>query len=148
MQRARPRHAPEVIQSLDTVLELWEELKKTPGPHLFVMHGVSMWPAVPDGSILAVRPCRSRELAPGQMVTFRRQGTVVTHRVIEVGLDGQVLAWGDSVLARDAPIDPADVLGAATLMRRGPLRGPAPVRVALRRVLAVFARAAARAAKH
>jgi signal peptidase len=144
MQSARVGHAPEVIRSLEALLALWEELRAAPGPYLFTMRGGSMWPAVPDGSILAVRPCPSHELAPGCMVTFRRAGTIVTHRVVEVNADGGVLAWGDSVLAPDAPIGRDDVLGEAVLVRRGPLRFPSQVRVAVRRVGAAVARAKAR----
>jgi signal peptidase I len=139
-----PRRPPEVIRSLDITLALWDELRATPGPHLFVMRGMSMWPSAPDGSVLAVRPCSSRDLAPGQMVTFRRAGMIVTHRVIHVDREGTVLAWGDAVLTPDARIGPADVLGAASLVGRGALGGPAAVRTVVRRLGAGIARAVAR----
>jgi signal peptidase len=139
MPQATSATAP-VSRSLEVILALWDELRAAPGPHRFVMRGVSMWPAVPEGSILEVRPCASRDLLPGQMVTFRRGNTVVTHRVRAIDERGRVAAWGDSVLRPDAPIEPDDVLGEATLVRRGRLRDRASVRLAVRRLLAEVAR--------
>ena len=122
-------------RSQQLLLALWDELRRLPGPHLFVLHGVSMWPAVPDGSLLAVRPCRGDELAPGDLVTFRRRATIVTHRVISVDSTGRVIARGDSVLSPDQPIEPEDVFGRATVVRRSSPWGRYDVRLVARRLI-------------
>lgn len=131
-----PRRPPEILRSLETLLALWDELRATPGPHQFVMRGSSMWPAVPDGSVLEVHPCSPTALRPGQMVTFRRLGTVVTHRVMSITPRGEVIAWGDSLLAPDEPIPARDVLGEARLVRSGSRRDQMGIRILVRRLLA------------
>jgi len=113
-------HAPEVLRSMDVVLALWDELRARPGPFHFELRGVSLWPAAPEGSLLAVSPCAASALREGDLVTFRRAGRVITHRVIAVDEAGRVLAWGDSLLRPDPLIAPGDVLGRAAIVRRGP----------------------------
>ena len=106
---------------MGALLALWDELRALPGPFHLEMRGASMWPAAPEGSLLAVHPCASTALRPGDLVTFRRGSTVVTHRVVAVAEDGRVTAWGDSLLRPDPPIPAADVLGRAAVLRRGSL---------------------------
>lgn len=121
---------------MSALLALWDELRARPGPFHLEMRGASMWPAAPEGSLLAVTPCAPGALRPGDLVTFRRRDTVVTHRVVAVRARGdaianvEVIAWGDSLLRPDPPIPAADVLGRAAVLRRGPTllrpaRGPA-----------------------
>lgn len=119
---ARPprTHAPDVLRSMSVVLALWDELCGRPGPFHFELRGVSLWPAAPEGSILAVSPCPASALRAGDLVTFRRDHRVITHRVIAVVEGDRVLAWGDSLLRPDPLIAPADVLGRAIVVRRGP----------------------------
>jgi signal peptidase len=105
---------------MSVVLALWDELRGRPGPFHFELRGVSLWPAAPEGSILAVSPCPASALRAGDLVTFRRDRRVITHRVIAVVEGDHVLAWGDSLLHPDPLIAPADVLGRATVVRRGP----------------------------
>lgn len=146
MRRTQGR-SPEVAYSLRVMLELWDELRAKPGPFLFRMQTSSMWPAVPAGSLLAIRPCPASSLAPGDLVTFRRRGLIVTHRVVRLLEGDRVLSWGDALLRPDAPIPPGDVLGRAELVERGPLLGAdATLRLAVRRALAGLKRHGARRA--
>jgi signal peptidase len=139
-------HAPEVLRSMRVLLELWDDLRDKPGPFHFELRGVSMWPAAPEGSILAVTPCPSSALRAGELVTFRRDRRILTHRVVELGAGGQVVAWGDSLLRPDPPIAAADVLGRATVVRRGPMVSlPRPLAGAGRRLAGTFWIAARRA---
>lgn len=125
---------------MQALLALWDDLRTLPGPHLFVLRGVSMWPAVPDGSILAVHPCETSALRSGDLVTFRQRGSIVTHRVVEVTPSGAVLTWGDSLIAPDPLIAGVDVLGMATLIDRGSILRTAGVRLLARRVGAAMIR--------
>jgi signal peptidase len=113
-------YPPEVVRSMRVLLALWDELRDKPGPFHFELRGASMWPAAPEGSILAVAPCPASALREGDLVTFRRDRALITHRVVGLDPRGRVLAWGDSLLHPDPPIAPADVLGRATVVRRGP----------------------------
>jgi signal peptidase len=44
----------------------------------------SMDPAVPAGAVIAVKPVNPAEVKPGDIITFRAGGRLVTHRVFEV----------------------------------------------------------------
>jgi signal peptidase len=130
------------------LLALWDELRARPGPFHLEMRGGSMWPAAPEGSVLAVEPCPASVLRAGELVTFRRGCVVVTHRVIAIAPDGCVIAWGDSLLRPDPPIPPGDVLGRARVVQRGPMLFRAPFWtgwVAARRLGAGALRLASRA---
>ncbi|EYF04409.1 Hypothetical protein CAP_4548 [Chondromyces apiculatus DSM 436] len=121
-------------RSMAALLALWDALRERSGPFFVEMRGASMWPAAPEGSLLSVVPCAARALSPGELVMFRRGATVVTHRVVRVEAGGEVICWGDALLERDAPVAAEDVLGRATVVRRGPLLVPARsvVRASLR----------------
>ena len=123
------------------VVALWDELRAQPGPFHLALRGQSMWPAAPEGSLLAVTPCPTSALRPGDMVTFRMGVRVLTHRVRRVLPTGHVVSWGDSLLEADPPIPPEDVLGRAETVRRGPLFVGRPrLRLTVRRLLASLAR--------
>jgi signal peptidase I len=135
-------HPEEVIRSMDLVLELWDELQNRSGPFLFRMHGQSMWPVAPSGSVLAIYPCPSSSLKQGDLVTYRKGSRVVTHRVLAVGEDDSVFTWGDSLPAADPRVAACDVLGRALVSTRGPLLPrAATIAVGARWLVAVIARA-------
>jgi signal peptidase I len=111
-------HPEEVVRSMELLLELWDELRGKSGPFVLTMRGQSMWPAAPEGSLVAVYPRASRELSPGELVTYRRHRTVVTHRIVSVDAGGSLTTWGDSLLAPDAPVAADDVLGRAVVRQK------------------------------
>jgi hypothetical protein len=74
-------HPPEVLRSMETIVALWDELRSRPGPFHLVLRGSSMWPAAPEGSLLAVTPCPAAALVAGEMVTFKIGDRIITHRV-------------------------------------------------------------------
>lgn len=125
------------------VLELWDELRAKGTPITVVVRGASMWPAMPDGSWLTVTPCEALRLRRDEVVMFRVNDTIVSHRVVDVRRDGTVLTWGDSLQRLDPPIDPKDVFGRAVLCKKSPVLGRAFQRgIALRWSLACLRRAA------
>ncbi len=119
VRQNRTGHPEEVVRSMELILELWDELREKPGPFLFTMRGQSMWPSAPEGSVLAIHPCAAGALSPGDLVTYRRGRRVITHRVVGIARDGDVAAWGDSLLEADQPVRPNDVLGRAFVRTRG-----------------------------
>lgn len=47
----------------------------------------SMTPAIPQGSMLLVKPAPGEEIQPGDVIAFERDGTVVAHRVTSIQRD-------------------------------------------------------------
>lgn len=96
----------------------------------WVVRGVSMWPAVPDGSEVEVTPCDPGTLRAGELAAFARREAITVHRVIARRGERLVLR-GDALARDDGEVPPADVLGRAVVTRRARL-GWAPRRVMLR----------------
>jgi signal peptidase len=79
----------------------------------------SMQPAMPPGTLVVVKPVEPEHIAIGTVITYQLESgkpTVVTHRVVRVGIDGTgqriFSTQGDANNAPDAiPVLPAQVRG-------------------------------------
>ena len=91
--------------------------------------GGSMAPAIHPRDILVVAGCRVGDLRPHDVVLFTRDGRLVAHRLIEVGLRAGrrvLITRGDALWTDDAPVDAGDLLGRiVSVGRRGVFRAPA-----------------------
>lgn len=80
------------------------------GYELLVVRGSSMSPAIPLGSLVAVRSAEVGEVRPGQVVTIRADnGVQITHRVVrltEVGTETYVEMRGDANASPDPTLVP------------------------------------------
>ena len=57
----------------------------------------SMTPAIPQGSMVLVRPIEWYSVNPGDVIAFEREGTVVAHRVVAVQqTEGNIITKGDA----------------------------------------------------
>jgi len=75
----------------------------------YVVRTGSMIPTIPPESLVVVQV---DEYAVGQVITFVRDGHVVTHRLVAVNADGGLVTRGDANEADDAsPVRAADVMG-------------------------------------
>lgn len=98
---------------LGTVLAyvIGSRLAPLTGHHLIVIRGASMEPAIPLGSLVALRPVPADEVRPGDVVTMQlRNDTLVTHRVLRVAelADGPHLETkGDNNAEPDPVLVPA-----------------------------------------
>ncbi len=98
---------------LGTVLAyvIGSRLAPLTGHHLIVIRGGSMEPAIPLGSLVALRPVPADEIRPGDVVTMQlRNDTLVTHRVVRVAelADGPHLETkGDNNAEPDPVLVPA-----------------------------------------
>lgn len=117
------QRSPETTASMRLLLEMWDEIVSRDAPVTLRMRGSSMWPAVPDQSVLSVAPCASGALQRGDLATFRSGEVLITHRVVRVHEGGDLTTWGDSVLRPDPRIAAGDVLGKATVLERAPALG-------------------------
>ena len=62
----------------------------------------SMSPAIPQGSLVVVRPVSWREIEDGDVIAFESEGSVVTHRVTQIREEeGQFITKGDANAAND-----------------------------------------------
>jgi hypothetical protein len=129
--------------------ELAAEVLRTFGELRLQATGSSMLPAVWPGDILTVRSHAAAEPLPGDIVVFKRDGRLVTHRVVEVrdpksevripNPESRIptpvpriefVTRGDRVRQNDAPISSHELLGRVVALKRGsrtlvPHRSPA-----------------------
>ena len=91
--------------------------------------GGSMQPAIHPRDIVVVAGCRIDDLRPRDVVLFVRDGRLVAHRLIEVGIRAGrrvLVTRGDAIWTADAPVDAGDLLGRVVAVgRRGVFRAPA-----------------------
>lgn len=149
----RPQH---LLPSRETIgCELAAEVLRTFGELRLQATGSSMLPAVWPGDILTVRRHEATEPLPGDIVVYKRNGRLVSHRVVEVrkpeseirGPKAEVripnpesvtpalprvefVTRGDRVRQNDAPISSYELLGRVVALKRGsrtlvPHRSPA-----------------------
>ena len=91
--------------------------------------GGSMQPAIHPRDILVVAGCQIDDLRPRDVVLFARDGRLVAHRLIDVGIRAGrrvLVTRGDALWSADAPVDAGDLLGRVVAVgRRGVFRAPA-----------------------
>ena len=85
---------------------------KAAGLETFVVVSDSMVPAVPVGSLVAVRPVPGGEAHTGDIIAFRRGQEVIVHRVAGVSPDGSFITKGDASEENDPlGVYPGDIIG-------------------------------------
>ena len=79
--------------------------------------GASMLPVICPGDLITVQRCNPRELQPGEVILFQRNGGLAAHRIIEVS-DKVIVTRGDALPSNDAPISHGEVVGRIEFARR------------------------------
>ena len=98
------------------------------GAHPVVITGGSMQPSIRRGDVVIVRSAAATALRPGVVITFadpNRPGSLVTHRVHDVRVDGRLVTKGDANRDVDVPTVPLSAVQGRAV-RRVPYIG-APV---------------------
>jgi signal peptidase I len=80
--------------------------------------GTSMLPALRPGDVIEFDARGSTQAEPGDVVLYRRDESLVVHRVLARDNDC-LITQGDSLAAPDATVPLADVLGRAVVLNRG-----------------------------
>lgn len=83
--------------------------------------GRSMLPSMWPGDLLSVRPQDPETIVRGDVILFRRNGQLFTHRVVDQFCckSGKTfIAQGDGLRHPDLPISQEDVLGRVVLVTR------------------------------
>lgn len=74
------------------------------------VNGTSMFPLLRNEDIILVQTVPLDTLCPGDLITFRREKDIVTHRLVSV-TPQQYLTIGDNMYSLDPPVEPEMILG-------------------------------------
>lgn len=109
---------PDLTHSLKC--ELASESLRMSGILRLKVSGWSMLPTIWPGDTLIISRLDSRELLPGEIALYRREGRFIVHRVLSksTGSINQVLTRGDAMLQPDAPVPSDDLLGKVDFILR------------------------------
>lgn len=129
--------------------ELAEEVIRKFGTVRLCVQGTSMMPAIRPGDTIEVRRTHPREISPGEIVLYSREGRFFAHRVIRrsnTATGTHFVTQGDRLQAPDEPVSAAELLGRVTFIERGRRRVPPRANIskaerALCRVLRISDRA-------
>ena len=115
---------PELHARSATGSELVAEIAGSFGEVRLRVTGASMIPTVWPGDVIEVRQCCLTGLKPGQLVLYRRDETLIAHRIVRI--DGDLLVTaGDALLDEDPPVREAEIIGqVVSLLRNGHLISP------------------------
>ena len=102
-----------MIISAAILLMLPLAVPKMLGYEVFSVISPSMEPAIPAGSIIYVEDADGKDLNPGDIVAFKRDGDTVTHRVVENRTsEGEMVTKGDANASDDIfPVKYKDIIG-------------------------------------
>jgi signal peptidase I len=121
-----------VIKTDAAACELAEEVIRRFGSVRLRVQGTSMMPAIRPGDTIEVERTHPREIAPGEIVLYTRDGRFFAHRVTrrsQTAQGTQLVTQGDRLQAPDAPITARELLGRVAFIERGRRRVPPRVRI-------------------
>ena len=83
--------------------------------------GKSMYPLIREGEPIYIEKCDPRALSIGDIITFRKNGIYVTHRVLGLikkdnGI--RLVTKGDNEINIDPPVSPNHIVGKALAIKR------------------------------
>ena len=94
-------------------------LPRLAGFDIYTVVSGSMEPAIPVGSLIYVREEAPANLVEGEVAAYRSDtdaGIIITHRVVNQVVSGQLITKGDANEAEDiSPVSYAQVIGKVTL---------------------------------
>lgn len=86
------------------------------------LHGDSMWPTIPAGSVVDVQEISTADIRLGDVVVWQQGADLIAHRVVQkVRSDAALLirTRGDNCANCDHLLSPQQVLGRVTTIRQG-----------------------------
>jgi len=100
--------------------ELASESLRLSGILRLKVSGWSMLPTIWPGDTLMISRLDGRELLPGEIALYQREGRFIVHRVLSksTGSINQVLTRGDAMLQHDAPVSNDNLLGKVDFILR------------------------------
>jgi signal peptidase I len=124
--------------------ELAAEVLRSFGTLRFPASGHSMLPVIWPGDTLIVDRVTPAHVRPGDVVVFRRDGSLCAHRVLgkenHLGCE-QWIMQGDALPAPDAPVNEAEILGRVSfLIRDGKLQALASPSGVIERMIPTLVR--------
>ncbi len=110
-------HMNREVQRRALCCELVADVARSAGEVCLKVTGTSMLPAVWPGDVVTVRRCDLAQLQPGQIVLYRREGTLTAHRIIRVSRD-RLVTRGDSLSSYDLPVRAFEIVGQVVSISR------------------------------
>jgi signal peptidase I len=99
------------------VLAAWVVAPLAVGWRPVIISSGSMGPVIGAGDVVVVEPHDGSLLGPGSVVTFETGHGQVTHRIVEVDVDGNYVTRGDTNTQSDSdPVRPSAVVGVGRLL--------------------------------
>ena len=86
-------------------------------PFRLRVKGTSMAPLLQNGDSLIVQPVPLERIKPGDLLTFRRNDEIVTHRLLAIR-PTELILMGDNLYALDVPVLPEHILGRVTALQK------------------------------
>ena len=83
--------------------------------------GNSMHPLIRGGDSIRIERCAPEVLGIGDIITFKRNGTYYTHRLLRIVTRGsvtRVMTKGDNEVNVDPPVSPDQILGRVTFIQK------------------------------
>jgi hypothetical protein len=108
----------------DAQIEMMREILARGDTFTFRAFGSSMFPMIPPGTEVTVRPLRTVPPPLGTVLVAERDGTLVCHRLVRLGREDRRWIYhlrGDNHLTEDPPFDQERILGEVESIRFGKL---------------------------
>jgi signal peptidase I len=105
----------------EAFLETSEHLLRSGLSVRFRAGGQSMHPTIRDGEMITVEPVVPESIHRGDIVLYRSRKGVIAHRIVRIETEDATLIFtprGDAMLACDARIKGAEILGRVVAVER------------------------------
>lgn len=102
--------------------ELAEEVIRKFGTVRLRVQGTSMTPAIRPGDTISIERTHPREIEPGEIILYAREGRMFAHRVIrrvQTAVGVRLLTQGDRMQLPDPLVSAEELLGRVVLIERG-----------------------------
>lgn len=109
----------------DALADLAGEILRSGGAFSFRANGSSMYPFLPNGTILTVIPVHSHDLGVGDIVLYRIADRLIVHRIVNRATFGNRTFFGirgDNCTGSPHRVTGSDVLGLVSCAAIGPLK--------------------------
>lgn len=109
----------------DALADLAGEILRSGGSFSFRANGSSMYPFLPNGTILTIVPVRSPDLALGDVVLYRVGNRMAAHRIVGIGAEESGIVFkikGDNCTGPPHRITESEIMGLISAAEIGPFK--------------------------
>lgn len=111
---------------MESACGLAEEVVRTFGEVRLRVSGTSMVPTILPGDLVSIQRASLREISPGEVVVFLREGRFIVHRVVDrkaaaaacSSTEPCLITRGDRLRQDDTPVSALELLGRVVSIER------------------------------